>query len=182
MTTRRHDFDIHAYTQRARQSSCFICDIVSGADDHPRQIIYRDDFAIAFFNRYPTLVGYCLVAPLEHREAVLDDFTETEYVELQRVIRRVGRALSAVVPTERLYILSLGSQQGNSHVHWHVAPLPPDVPYEDQQFRSLMVETAGYFDMSTEEGERLASRIRQSLANRAQPTPSHYVPTARYTA
>jgi len=30
----------------------------------------------------------------------------------------------------RVYILSLGSQQGNKHVHWHSAPLPFGVPVE----------------------------------------------------
>ena len=46
-----------------------------------------------------------------------------------------------VVPTERLYLLALGSRQGNAHVHWHVAPLPPGVPYEKQQYAALMHDT-----------------------------------------
>jgi hypothetical protein len=29
--------------------------------------------------------------------------------------------------------LTYGSNQGNSHVQWHVVPLPPGVPYEEQQ-------------------------------------------------
>jgi len=41
----------------------------------------------------------------------------------------VAGALSEVVPTERVYRLSLGSKQGNAHLHWHVAPIPPGVPY-----------------------------------------------------
>jgi diadenosine tetraphosphate (Ap4A) HIT family hydrolase len=114
--------------------------------------------------RYPTLAGYCLVAPVEHREGVVDDFTEDEYLALQRVVRRVGRAVSRAVPTERLYVLSLGSRDGNAHVHWHVAPLPPGVPYDDQQFRSLMVETAGYHDIPVAEQEDLAARIRRAIA------------------
>ena len=28
--------------------------------------------------------------------------------------------------------------RANAHVHWHVAPLPPGVPYEQQQFRAVM--------------------------------------------
>ncbi len=49
-------------------------------------------------------------------------------------------AVAGALPTGRMYSLSLGSQQGNSHVHWHVAPLPPGVPYEQQQFYALMSE------------------------------------------
>lgn len=40
-------------------------------------------------------------------------------------VYRVARAVEQVVPSERTYVLSLGSQQGNAHVHWHIAPLPP---------------------------------------------------------
>ena len=120
--------------------------------------------AIAFLNRYPTLLGYTIVAPVEHRESVLVDFTADEYAALQSVIRRVGLAVSSAVPTERLYLLSLGSNQGNSHVHWHVAPLPPGVDYDQQQFASLMVETSGgYLELTAEEQESLASRIRDAL-------------------
>ena len=43
--------------------------------------------------------------------------------------------------------MSLGSHQGNAHVHWHVAPLPPGVPYEEQQFAALMHEVNGYLDI-----------------------------------
>lgn len=32
------------------------------------------------------------------------------------------------------------AQQGNAHLHWHVVPLPPGVPYEQQQLRALSAE------------------------------------------
>ena len=32
-----------------------------------------------------------------------------------------------------MYIYCFGSNQGNSHAHWHVVPLPPGVPYAEQQ-------------------------------------------------
>jgi len=60
-------------------------------------------------------------------------------------------------------VLSLGSQQGNSHVHWHLAPLPPGVPFEDQQFNSLMVERTGYFEIPHDEQIALARRIASAM-------------------
>ncbi len=63
------------------------------------------------------------------------------------------------VGAERVYILSLGSNEGNAHVHWHVVPLPPGVPYEEQQFAALMLETAGALDIPEEEKAALAARI-----------------------
>ena len=68
-----------------------------------------------------------------------------------------------MVPSERTYVLSLGSQQGNSHVHWHIAPLPPGVPYERQQFHALMAEH-GVLAWSPEDAARLAALIREALA------------------
>jgi diadenosine tetraphosphate (Ap4A) HIT family hydrolase len=165
MPNRRHDFDLDAYTRRVRTGSCFICEIVSGGDAGVHAVVYRDDVAIAFLNRYPTLLGYTLVAPVQHRVGVVESFSEDEYLQLQRVIRRVGLAVSSVVPTERLYVLSLGSNDGNAHVHWHLAPLPPGVPYEEQQLRALMIESAGYLDVSIDEQQALAASVREALGS-----------------
>lgn len=138
--------------------------MIDGTHDFPHGEIWRDDLGVAFLSRYPTLLGYALVAPLEHRYGVIPDFDVDEYLELQRLVHRVGRAIAAVVPTERLYVLSLGSNEGNAHVHWHVAPLPPGVPYEDQQYKALMVETGGYIELSEADHAELAAQIRETLA------------------
>ncbi|MGO9872183.1 MAG: HIT family protein [Acidimicrobiia bacterium] len=129
-------------------------------DDHP--IIYRDQLCIAFLAKAPTRLGYSLLAPLEHRTGVVADFTEDEYVDLQRRAHRLGRAVSQAVPTERLYLLALGSHQGNAHVHWHVAPLPPDVPYDQQQYAAITHKN-GYLDIPAADQTALASRIGRLL-------------------
>ena len=102
------------------------------------------------------------MAPREHRTDVVGAFTVDEYVELQRRVHRVGRAVSASVPTERLYLLSLGSHQGNAHVHWHVAPLPPGVPYAEQQYAALVHEQ-GYLDVPDADEAALARRIAAAV-------------------
>jgi diadenosine tetraphosphate (Ap4A) HIT family hydrolase len=139
---------------------CFICELISGNHEFAHHIVYEDDAAVAFLNAYPPLYGYVLVAPKEHKEQVTGDFSRTEYLQLQEVVQRVGAAVTQVVPTERLYILSLGSQQGNRHVHWHIAPLPPGVPFEEQQFAAL---NADVLDLSEPEFEELAARLRAAL-------------------
>jgi diadenosine tetraphosphate (Ap4A) HIT family hydrolase len=166
----RIPFDLDAYEQRVREASasgtCFICSIVAGTrDDH--LVLYRDDVCIAFLAKFPTLAGYTLVAPIEHRTDVVGDFDEDEYVELQRRVHRVGRALPAAVPTERLYILSLGSHQGNAHVHWHLGPLPPGVPYREQQYAALMHEN-GYLDLPASELSAIAERITAHLGRQTR--------------
>jgi diadenosine tetraphosphate (Ap4A) HIT family hydrolase len=141
---------------------CFICDIVASPNRRQRNVVYEDELAIAFLDRYPTLYGHVLVAPREHREQVTGDFTEDEYVQLQRVIHRVGEAIRRAVSTERLYVASFGSQQGNRHVHWHVAPLPPGVPFEEQQGAALLWRR-GILDLSEDEMAELTELIRATI-------------------
>ena len=157
----RQSFDMDTYVQRIQTGPCFICEMIAGrpAGNH---IVHQDDTAIVFLNKYPTLYGYALVAPLAHREQVTGDFTADEYLALQRIVYRVGEAVRRTVPTERLYILSLGSQQGNRHIHWHVAPLPPGVPLAQQQYHALMHEN-GAIDADPVELAAYARDLRAAL-------------------
>jgi histidine triad (HIT) family protein len=139
---------------------CLICNVVNGPTELP--VVYRDEFCIAFFNPHPRLLGYLFVAPLAHRAAVVGDFSEAEYLELQRRVYRLGRAVSEVVSTERLYVLSFGSNQGLEHVHWHLAPLPPGTPFDSQQFAAI--SRASYLRIPEPEQLALAGMIRSALA------------------
>ena len=65
-------------------------------------------------------------------------------------------------PPPRVHCLSLGSQQGNAHLHWHVAPLPPGVPYGRQQYYALMAEN-GVLDVDDSSQADLARAIRSRL-------------------
>jgi histidine triad (HIT) family protein/ATP adenylyltransferase len=78
------------------------------------------------------------------------------------VVYRVAWALAAAVPTERMYALSLGSQQGNAHLHWRLAPLPPGVPYHQQQLFALSAEH-GVLDVDDNSQAALARAIRSHL-------------------
>jgi diadenosine tetraphosphate (Ap4A) HIT family hydrolase len=160
MTYDRAPWDTPTYLERVRRA-CFICELVTGNPDYPHHVVYRDEQAIAFMNKYPTLWGHVLVAPTSHREHVVADFEVAEYLGLQRVVHAVGRAVAAVVPTERLYVFSLGSQQGNRHVHWHIAPMPPGVPYDQQQVAALAADT--YLDVPDRAIAVLAERIATHL-------------------
>jgi len=158
----RKSFDFASYVHDIQTKPCFLCEIVAGNPEYTHHLVYDDDVAIAFLNKYPTVYGYTLVAPKEHREQVTGDFSAEEYLELQRVIFRVAEAVRLSTEAERVYILSLGSQQGNSHVHWHIAPLPPGVPFEEQQLAALSIKL-GILDLSEEVMADLAGRISQSM-------------------
>ena len=166
----RRSIDAAAYERRSREGPCFVCETLAGNPDYPGDIVWADDGAVAFLARYNTLLGHTLVAPRTHREQVTGDFGIEEYLRLQRLVYHVGEALRHELPTERLYIMSLGSQSGNRHVHWHVAPLPPGVPYEEQQFGAFSSDR-GILALPDPEFAALARRIGARVEAMQSTTP-----------
>ena len=152
--------DWEAYHRLARRA-CFVCELLAGNPEYPHHVVYRDGVAVAFLNRFPLWPGHSLVAPVPHVEDVVAADVAA-YLAVQRVVHAAGQALVAEVETERLYVLSLGSRQGNRHVHWHLVPLPPDVPYDEQQVAALAPEH-GYLDIADPEQADLARRLRRRL-------------------
>lgn len=161
---RRVPFDADAYAERSRSGDCFVCRVAAGASPRREFVVHRDDRHIAFLPNFHVQRSYVLVAPTEHREGVVEDFPLDDYLALQTVVRAVGRALWQTAPTERIYVVSLGSQRGNTDVHWHVVALPPDVPYDKQQFFALMHETQGVLDLTDDERSELSNELRAKIA------------------
>lgn len=150
-------FDLAAHQERSRSGLCFVCAYLDRHPDYEHELVYADDYVVAFLSRYPTLLGYTIVAPRAH---VVDVTGDRElFRRVTDVVHDVAEALKATLPTERVYLMSLGSHQGNAHVHWHVAALPPGVPYERQQFHAVMAEN-GILDVTHEEQSALAGRMR----------------------
>jgi diadenosine tetraphosphate (Ap4A) HIT family hydrolase len=160
----RAPMDLDAYLDRVRSGGCFVCRMLAGDPAYEHEIVLDDGDHVAFVNKYPTLYGYVLVSPRRHVEHIVRDLSVDEYLRLQAAVYRVARAVEAVVASERTYVLSLGSQQANSHVHWHIAPLPPGIPYERQQYHALMAEN-GVIPWSREQAAELAALVRAALAS-----------------
>ena len=136
----RKPFDIAAYIRETAARPCFICGLVDGKPGFHHHVVAEDDEAITFLSKYPTLRGYCLVAPKAHREDLATDLSADEYLRLHGKVHRLARALKQVFDAERIYVLSLGSRTANAHIHFHVVPLPKGVPLEQQQYHALMAE------------------------------------------
>jgi histidine triad (HIT) family protein/ATP adenylyltransferase len=154
------ELDLSAHAERSRKGPCFVCAYISGHPDYEHEPVYSDNHVVAFLSRYPTLLGYTIVAPRAHVIEVTGD--RNLFRRLTDVVHDVGEALKMTLPVERVYLMSLGSNQGNAHVHWHVAPLPPGVPYNRQQFHAVMAEN-GVLEVTQEEQAALAVRIRSAL-------------------
>jgi diadenosine tetraphosphate (Ap4A) HIT family hydrolase len=154
----RYHPDMEAMHHGFRTEPCFICTMVQGEVQFPENIIYEDDRALVFLDAYPRAYGYTLVAPKEHREQVTGEFMIEEYIEFQRLVYQVTEAVREEVGAERMYIYTFGSNQGNSHAHWHVVPLPPGVPYDEQQ-GAWASWSKGVLKIPAEEMADLAGRI-----------------------
>ena len=158
----RYHPDMEAMHRGFRTEPCFVCRMVEGDVRFSENVIYEDGLALVFLDGYPRAYGYTLVAPREHREQVTGDFTSDEYIGLQKLVYRVTEAVRQEVGAERMYIFTFGSNEGNSHVHWHVVPLPPGVPYEDQQGKWTSW-SRGVLEIPRQEMAALADRIGARL-------------------
>ncbi|MFJ1840804.1 MULTISPECIES: HIT family protein [unclassified Streptomyces] len=163
MAPERRSHDLDAYESRVRDGPCFVCAFVAGAPGSAHVTVYEDDEHVAFLDRYPTVPGKVLVAPKAHIEHAVRDLDELAYLRLMSVVRKVALAVEAVVKPERTYLLSLGSQQGNSHLHWHIAGLPAGTPYAHQQFHALMTEN-GVLSVTDEEAAATGARLRAAIS------------------
>ncbi len=154
--------DLGTYEARAQRGPCFVCAYLAGDPEYRHEPVYEDEAHVAFLDRWPTVPGKVLVAPKEHIEHAVRDLDETAFTRLMLVVRKVSLAVEAVFAPERTYLLSLGSQQGNAHLHWHIAGLPPGVPYERQQFHALMTEN-GVLCPAPEQSADMARRLRVAI-------------------
>ncbi|CAA9467691.1 MAG: hypothetical protein AVDCRST_MAG58-3684 [uncultured Rubrobacteraceae bacterium] len=85
---------------------------------------------------------------------------------MQRLVYRVSEAVREEVGAERMYVFTFGSNEGNSHTHWHVVPLPPGVPYEDQQ-DAWTSWSKGVLEIPQDEMASLAARIGRRIRDEA---------------
>lgn len=159
----RQPFDLEELAARSRHGPCFICELLKGNPNYVHHIIAEDEEHILFLSKYPTQRGYALVCPKRHVEDLALGLSSEAYLALQARVHRLGRAMKRILPVERVYVLSLGSQQGNSHLHFHVVPLPPGVPYDKQQYYALMAEH-GVLDIQAEQMADIAERLGRAYA------------------
>ncbi|MEM7226359.1 MAG: HIT family protein [Pseudomonadota bacterium] len=164
MVRARKPIDLGALHQASNAGLCFICEMLRGTSGFEHEVVAETDDAVAFLDRYPTLFGRTIVAPKRHLEAVCGDFSQAEYLALQGLVYRVAEAIRKVLSPERVYVLSLGSRDGNAHVHWHIAPLPPGLPLDQQQHHALMHEH-GVIEDSNWERRDFVERLRVVLQN-----------------
>nr|WP_299387113.1 HIT family protein [Allomuricauda sp.] len=112
--------------------------------------IAEDEHNFAFLDINPNAMGHTLCVPKKEVDRLLDLDEET-YLKLMAFARRVGQAIEAVVPCERVGMSVIGLEV--PHVHVHLIPLSSMKNATFQHKESL----------SPEAFETVAEQIRGAL-------------------
>jgi len=104
----------------------------------------------AFLDINPNSAGHTLCVPKKEVDKILD-LDEKTYLGLMAFSRRVGKAIEAAIPCERVGLTVIGLEV--PHVHVHLIPLHTMANATFQNKKKL----------SPEEFESVAAKIREKL-------------------
>jgi histidine triad (HIT) family protein/ATP adenylyltransferase len=143
-----------------------VCRILEGRPLVPNpRFVYEDEQVIAFLNQFPTQEGYTIVCPKRHVERYESELSTDEWQYLLAVTQKIAKSIADATGAMRMYLASLGSPQGNPHLHLHVCPCPAGTPYEEQQGEAMRRKDGDYLHLSDERLDEIASLIRAGLAS-----------------
>ena len=112
--------------------------------------IAEDENFFAFLDVNPNAAGHTLCVPKKEVDKLLD-LEETTYMGLMAFSRRVGKAIEAAIPCERVGMTVIGLEV--PHVHVHLIPL-----------HSMQNATFQYKEKLEKEAfEEIANKIRLAL-------------------
>ena len=90
------------------------------AGEIPCYKIAEDEKHFAFLDINPNARGHTLCVPKLEEDRIMD-LDEDTYLELMAFCRKVGQAIEAAIPCERVGMSVIGLEV--SHVHVHMIPL-----------------------------------------------------------
>ncbi len=116
----------------------------------PSYKIAEDKDNFAFLDINPNAKGHTLCVPKKEVDKIMD-LDEESYMKLMAFSRKVGKAIEAALPCQRVGISVIGLEV--PHVHVHLIPL-----------HSMKNATFQHKEtLSAEEFENTASKIREHL-------------------
>jgi ATP adenylyltransferase len=112
------------YVTEEKTGDCVFC-VAPSKDIKESLIIFEDALSIVLLNKYPYNNSHLLISPKRHT-ANLEDLSDEESVDLQRLLRHSVKVLKEVLRPDGFNIgLNLGSAAGAGiaeHLHWHIVP------------------------------------------------------------
>ena len=109
-------------------NDCLFCKIIQR--EIPANIIYEDEYTLAFLDIAPIEEGHLLIIPKAHSVHLLDTPTE-QLQHLMQATHKIAPALKKATQAEGLSLLqSTGKAAGQviDHIHFHLVPRYQDRP------------------------------------------------------
>jgi ATP adenylyltransferase len=116
---------IRESSQEEGNSSCFICQGLTGVDDRGNLLAWRRPHSVVVLNRFPYNNGHLLVAPRVHQGRI-DELSGPDLLEPIETVRRMVGILDRMLRPHGYNVgLNMGKAAGAGlpgHLHWHVVP------------------------------------------------------------
>lgn len=140
-------------------NDCLFCKIIKR--EIPANIVYEDDFSLAFLDINPINIGHTLLMPKEHHESIFDLPDEL----LQKISVNSKRLASAIKKSLRADGINTTSNNGKAagqlifHSHIHIIPR-----YLDDGFRHWR-GARGYKDGEAGEvAQKIKGHLKQPIS------------------
>ncbi|MDP4001235.1 MAG: HIT family protein [bacterium] len=134
---------------------CIFCKIINR--EIPADIVYEDEYAVAFLDIRPVSKGHTLLVPKNHSHDLLDSDDET-LKNLMFVVKKVSRALLKATGAKAF---NLGTNNGEDagqdvfHLHFHLIPR-----YKNDQLKGWP-----HHESDAKDRVELAEHIREFFGN-----------------
>jgi ATP adenylyltransferase len=118
-------FDYVSQADPKKTDGCIFVELPKQSDDRANLILYRGEHAFVMLNAFPYASGHLMVAPYKHT-ADLDDLSDEELLDIQKLIRRCMRWIKGAYNPQGFNVgANIGEAGGAgipSHLHWHIVP------------------------------------------------------------
>lgn len=149
------------------EDKCIFCQIAS--KQLPTNVVYEDDYVIAFLDIRPSNPGHTLVVPKKHYETLID-VPEEEAAHLIKAVKHVAEGMVAAMNAEGFNILQNNREAGYQlipHMHFHVVPR-----FKNDGLQLGNIRQGSYKD--EQEMKDVAARIKSNVRPvREAPKESH---------
>jgi len=106
-----------------------------------------------------------LVLIVRRHIASLDELTDSEAVELGRLIRNTSSALKEITGCEKTYVLQFAESPQHQHVHFHIIPRMANLPEDCRSTRIFGFLGVPEKDRASEEAmNALSMKVRERLS------------------
>jgi diadenosine tetraphosphate (Ap4A) HIT family hydrolase len=155
----------------APDAACGTCRANHGELPAPGGVIHEDAFWRLEHILAPIpMAGWLVLKPRRHVEA-LADLSGDEAAQFGPLVRRITRAMDAVMRPAKVYLCQFSEAEHFAHIHFHLIPRREDTPPEQRGpavFALLSAARAGNDLAPVVEAERLAAAVRSRLLSQPE--------------